>query len=79
MTLHMKLNLHGFIDLFMECVMGMQIRQHITARRKVTLTMNTSVQSVSHVHSWGEKYFQRGKTVSFASEMFHILIIQYSK
>jgi hypothetical protein len=41
--------------------------------------MNTSVQSVSHVHSWGEKYFQRGKTVSFASEMFHILIIQYSK
>jgi hypothetical protein len=74
----MKLNLHGFVDLFMECVMGMQIQQHITARRKVTLTMNTSVQSVSHVHSQGEKCFQRGKTVSFASEMLHILIIQYS-
>jgi hypothetical protein len=75
----MKLNLHGIVDLFMECVMGMQIQQRITARRKITLTMNMSAQSVSHAHSQGEKCFQREKTVSFASEIFLILIIQYSK
>jgi hypothetical protein len=58
--------------------MGMQIRQYTTARRKVTLTMSMSVQSVSHACSQGEKCFQREKTVSIGPEMFHISTIQYS-
>jgi hypothetical protein len=59
--------------------MVMQIQQPITVRRKVTLTMNTSVQFVNHAHSQGEKCFQREKIVSIVSEVCLILTVQWSE
>jgi len=58
------LTLCGFIDLFTGLVTQKQTWQHTTAKRKVTLTTSTSVQSASHVHSLGKNYFPKEKTVS---------------